>query len=223
RSVSCSYCHREHRGAGPIAETTDAHCSICHGDAEVMAAASLKGAKLPQDAFHLGMSQNVFQAPRPAGGFTNVMRGFAKDHPEFRVHTDKLRDPNTLKFNHALHLTSETIPKLPTGQKLNCVSCHTPEVAGVYFQPINFEKHCQVCHSLQFDPETPGLTLPHGDPEFVSAFLHSLSRQYADFAAHSGISRVEEQNQFAREKLQRLQARVATGEDFAKRVFFSTA
>jgi hypothetical protein len=223
RSVSCSYCHREHRGAGQIAATTDAHCSLCHGDAEVMVAASLKGAKLPHDAFHLGMSQTVFQAPRPHGGFTNVMRGFSKDHPEFRVHADKLRDPNTLKFNHALHLTSETVPKLPTGQKLSCVSCHTPEVSRVYFQRINFEKHCQVCHSLQFDPETPGLTLPHGDPEFVSAFLHSLPRQYADFAARSGISGAEEQNQFAREKLQRLQARVTTGEDFKKRVFFSTA
>ncbi|MGH8524805.1 MAG: hypothetical protein ACREXY_11485, partial [Gammaproteobacteria bacterium] len=154
---------------------------------------------------------------------TDVINRFSKDHPEFRLHTDKLRDPNTLKFNHALHLTSETIQRLPGGQKLACVSCHEPEAAGVYFQRIAFEKHCQACHSLQFDPETPGLTLPHGNPEFVSAFLHSLPRQYAEFAARSGITGIEKQNEFAREKLQRLQTRVVSGEDFEKRVFFSTA
>ena len=224
-NVSCSYCHQEHRGSGPMAATTDVHCGICHGDAEVMLAASAKGTRLPSDAFHSAgaRASNIFHTARPRGGFTDVINGFSKDHPEFRLRTDKLRDPNTVKFNHALHLTSETIQRLPGGQKLACVSCHEPEAAGVYFQRIAFEKHCQACHSLQFDPETPGLTLPHGNPEFVSAFLHSLPRQYAEFAARSGITGIEKQNAFAREKLQRLQTRVVSGEDFEKRVFFSTA
>jgi hypothetical protein len=224
RDISCSFCHAEHRGAGPIAATKDAHCSFCHGEVNVMAAASQKGTRLPPDVFHarIARGQNVFQAARPPGGFTNILRRFA-EHPEFRVHADRLRDPNTLKFNHALHLATETIPRLPSGQSLDCAFCHQPEASGVYFQRIHFENHCQVCHSLQFDPETPGLTLPHGNPEFISAFLHSLPRQYADFAARSGMTRTEEQQEFAREKLQRLQARVATGEDLEKRVFFSTA
>jgi hypothetical protein len=76
---------------------------------------------------------------------------------------------------------------------------------------------------LQFDPETPGLALPHGNPEFVSAFLHSLSKQYAEFAARSGVTSAAQQSEFARQKLQRLQGRVVSGEDFEKRVFFSTA
>jgi hypothetical protein len=224
-NISCSHCHREHRGSGLMAATTDAHCGFCHSDATVMTAASSKGMKLPPEVFSLTgpHSPSVFQAPRPRGGLTNVMGRFSEDHPEFRLHTDKMRDPNTLKFNHALHLTGETVPKLPTGQKLNCVSCHQAEAAGIYFQRINFEKHCQACHSLQFDPETPGLTLPHGNPEHVSAFLHSLPKQYADFAARSGTAGVEAQNQFAQQKLRRLQARVVSGEDFEKRVFFSTA
>lgn len=224
-NVSCSHCHPEHRGAGPIAATTDAHCGLCHGDAEVMLTASVKGTRLPADAFHSAAAhdQSVFQVPRPRGGFTNVMRRFSEDHPEFRLHTDVLRDPNTLKFNHALHLTSETVRKLPRGQKLDCGFCHQPETAGVYFQRIRFEKHCQACHSLQFDPETPGLTLPHGNPEFVSAFLHSLPKQYADIAARAGITGAEQQNEFARQKLQRLRERVVSGEDFERRIFFSTA
>ena len=69
----------------------------------------------------------------------------------------------------ALHLTGKTIPILPGGQKLDCASCHQPDAAGIYVRRINFESHCQVCHSLQFDPETPGLTLPHGDADFVRA------------------------------------------------------
>jgi hypothetical protein len=59
---------------------------------------------------------------------------------------------------------------------------------------------------LQFDPETPGMALPHGNPEFVSAFLHSLPKQYAEFAARSGVAGTVQQSDFARQKLQRLQA-----------------
>ena len=233
RDLSCSFCHAEHRGAGPMAATTDAQCILCHGDAGVMAAAAIKGAGLPRAVIN-GLAAPSVPSPAlertvtasdsgPATGFTQVIHGFAQDHPEFRVHIDKLVDPDTLKFNHARHLTSETIPKLPGGQKLNCNSCHQPDAAGVYFRRINFEQHCQVCHALQFDPETPALTLPHGQPALVTAFLHSLPRQYVDFAARSGITRAAEQNQFAQEKLQRWQTRVATGETFEQRVFFSTA
>jgi len=225
RDISCSFCHAEHHGAGPMPSTTDAHCTLCHGDAAVMAAASAKGAGLPPDAFHSRVlpGRNDFHTSRPASGFTRVIHRFGSDHPEFRVHADRLRDPDTLKFGHALHLTGETIPKLPDGRKLDCAFCHQPDGAGVYFRRIHFENHCRVCHSLQFDSETPGLTLPHGDPDSVSAFLHSLPKQYSDFAVRSGITRGEEQKEFAQQKLQQLQARVTSGEDFEKRIFFSTA
>ena len=203
RNISCSFCHQEHRGAGPIAAPTDGHCTLCHGNAETM----------------LASSKIVAASP----GGSGIARNFAADHPEFRVQSEKRRDPDTLKFNHVLHLSGETIPKPPNGEKLDCRFCHQPDAAGRYFRSIKFENHCQACHSLQFDPETPDLSLPHGNPDFVSAFLHSLPRQYADFAARSGMARPAEQNQFAQEKLQRLQARVGTGEDFEKRVFFSTA
>jgi predicted CXXCH cytochrome family protein len=233
RDISCSLCHAEHLGVGPIAATTDAHCTLCHGDAATMAAAAAKGASLPPEVFQ-GLAAQVERSPgrsrdgaaddsRPAVGFTQIIHSFAKAHPEFRVHSDQRRDQNTLKFNHALHLTGKTIPVLPDGQKLDCAACPQPDAAGIYFRRIHFESHCQVCHSLQFDPETPGLTLPHGDADFVRAFLRSLPKQYVDFAARSGLTPATGLNQFAQEKLQRLQARVASGEDFERRVFFSTA
>jgi hypothetical protein len=206
--VSCSFCHREHRGAGPMAASTDTHCMLCHGDADAMLTATGKNADAAKTA---------------TVAVRGVVRNFATDHPEFRVHTAKLRDSNTLRFNHALHLTGGTIPKLKNGQKLDCRFCHETDATGRYFRPMKFENQCQVCHSLQFDPETPGLTLPHGNPDFVSAFLHSLPRQYADFAARSGMTRSTEQEQFVQDRLQRLRGRVGLGEDFEKRVFFSTA
>jgi hypothetical protein len=208
RNLSCSFCHREHRGPGRMVASTDSNCAFCHGDADAILSATDKSRD----------TKGAAALPVHA-----VARNFASDHPEFRVHTQKLRDTNTLKFNHALHLTGETIPKLKSGEKLSCGFCHQADAGGRHFRPFKFENQCQICHSLQFDPETPGLTLPHGNPDFVSAFLHSLPRQYADFAGRSGVTRAAEQSQFAQERLQRLQARVGLGEDFEKRVFFSNA
>lgn len=215
RELSCSICHAEHRGAGRMAAPTDVHCAFCHGDADELAAAA-KGASSPA-------SVGTARFPRPSAGFTQVIHSFPGDHPEFRVHADKQRDPNPLKFGHALHLTGETIPKLPGGKKLECAFCHQPDATGAYQRPVNFENHCRVCHSLQFDAETPDLHLPHGDVAFVSAFLRSLPKQYADFAARSGVQGAEAQRQFAERKLRGLQTQVSSGEDFEKRVFFSTA
>ena len=200
RDVSCSYCHAEHQGTAALSVTKDSHCAFCHGDAALMATSSLKGSSM-----------------------TQVTHSFAGDHPEFRVHAEKRRDPNSLKFNHALHLGGGTIPKLPGNQKLDCIFCHQPDASGTFIRPVRFESNCRVCHSLQFDVETPELNLPHGNPEFVSAFLRSLPKQYADLAARSGVTGAEPQKQFVQQKIQRLQAEAGSGEALEKRVFFSTA
>jgi hypothetical protein len=189
--ISCSFCHVEHHGAA-MAATTDANCVFCHGDMVKMA---------------------VSRA-------TPVIHHFAEDHPQFRFITEKWRDPDTLKFNHALHLTGATIPKLPGGEKLDCAFCHRPDAAGAFMKPVNFENNCRVCHSLQFDPETPHLTLPHGSVEFVSAFLRSLPKQYADLASREGAT---DANGFVQQKLAGLRTQSGSGEDLERRIFFSTA
>ena len=163
--ISCSFCHAEHQGA-MIAATTDANCAFCHGNAQKMATFS-----------------SISSLQRDDGGKSiPVINHFAGDHPQFRFITEKLRDPDTLKFNHALHLTGATIPKLPGGEKLDCAFCHQPDAAGALMKPVAFERNCRVCHSLQFDPETPQLTLPHGSVEFVEAFLRSLPKEYLNLA-----------------------------------------
>jgi predicted CXXCH cytochrome family protein len=146
------------------------------------------------------------------------------DHPEFRVHTDGLRDPNTLRFGHALHLTAATIPNLPGGQKIDCVFCHKPDATGVFFQPLRFEQNCRVCHSLQFDPETPELTLPHGQPQFLIAFLNSLGRQYADYARDQrGLRRDGDVQNFVTARLQAVQDRFGSRGELEQRVLLGNS
>jgi hypothetical protein len=190
-AVSCSFCHAEHRGA-VMAATTDANCDFCHGDAAIMA-----------------VSRTV-----------PVIHHFATDHPQFRFLTEKMRDPDTLRFDHELHLTGSAIPKLPGGQKLDCAFCHQPDAAGAYMRPVEFEQSCRVCHSLQFDPETPQLQLPHGSAEFVSAFLRSLPKQYLNLAEKGSAP---DPTGFVEKKLAGLRAQFSSGEDLERRIFFSTA
>jgi len=189
--ISCSFCHVEHQGK-TMAATTDANCSFCHGK--------------PVKALSAHTSFPV--------------NHFATDHPEFRFLAEKLRDPDTLKFNHALHLTGSTIPKLPGGEKLDCAFCHQPDAAGAFMKLVAFEKNCRVCHSLQFDPETPQLQLPHGSAEFVSAYLRSLPKQYLNLAARQSVTDV---NRFVEQKLAGLRTQFGSGEDLERRVFLSTA
>ena len=106
---------------------------------------------------------------------------------------------------------------------LDCTFCHQRDALGALMRPIRFENHCQVCHSLQFDPDTPELRIPHGDVQFVSAFLHSLPQQYSDLARSKGITDAEQRKQFAARKLADLRAHLQPGEDFERRVFFSNA
>ena len=189
--ISCSFCHAEHHGV-IMAATTDVNCIFCHGNAATMAVSRT----------------------------TPVIHHFAGDHPQFRFIAEKSRDPDTLKFNHALHLTGTTIPKLPGGNKLDCSFCHQPDAAGAFMKPVNFENNCSVCHSLQFDPETPQLQLPHGSVDFVSAYLRSLPKQYLNLAAKENAS---DANSFVQQKLAGLRTQFGSGEDLEKRVFFSTA
>jgi hypothetical protein len=194
--ISCSFCHAEHQGK-VMAATTDVNCSFCHGDAAKMNSKAESGNS---------------QIP--------VIHHFAADHPQFRFLAEKLRDPDTLKFNHTLHLTGATIPNLPGGAKLDCTFCHQPDAAGAFMKPVAFEKNCRVCHSLQFDPETPQLMLPHGNADFVSSFLRSLPKQYLNLAAKENPA---DADNFAAKKLAGLRTQFGSGEELERRVFFSTA
>ena len=207
-AMSCSSCHEEHRGPGRMALPNDDRCAVCHGDPESMAGAR-------DQIVAAGFS------PSPEG--RAIASNFGGRHPTFRIHDLRMRDTNTLRFNHALHLTSSSVTSLSGGRAMNCVECHRADTSGEYIRGVNFEQDCSKCHSLQFDVDTPDLRLPHGEPEFVSAFLRSLPKQYADLAAKSGVSNSAEQNRIARDKVRRLLEHVGSGEELEKRIFFSNS
>src|SRR5438093_3300 len=97
-----------------------------------------------------------------------------------------------------------------------------PEPDGRYYQRISFTANCQTCHSLQFDPKNPELTLPHGNATAVRAFLRSLPTQYAELAVKKGFTKPNEIQAFVTKQMTQLRERVRSGEDFEQQVFFVT-
>jgi len=160
---------------------------------------------------------------RPKSGYTDVITAFDTDHPEFRQIRDGIRDENSLKFNHEVHLQTGKIPRV-----LNCTDCHERDGRGEYQRPITYEKHCVECHTLQFDPNTsadkskPGIYLPHGDPYYVRSFLRSLNIQYEEYGRiHEGITRREELDDYVKEKRDGIEKLYETGEKLERSVFFA--
>jgi hypothetical protein len=152
---SCSNCHVEHQGAFRLASTGDRACTQCHAD---------------------------LKTTRGESKFVSNIRGFDGSHPEFAVLRPGYSDPGTIKFNHQVHLKEDL--RGPQGPvQLKCADCHQPshESDRSYMTPVNYEKHCASCHTLQFDRRFSE-SAPHKDPKTVYDFV--LAKLTAYIAAH---------------------------------------
>jgi hypothetical protein len=221
---SCSVCHQEHLGPGPMLRVADSQCASCHSNSAVMEASAKKGTQLPPATFHLRphpAQQVVFEMPRPPRGYTQVVSAFAGDHPEFQLVREKARDPDVLRFNHQRHFATD-IPPVEKGRKLDCNYCHKPDPEGRFYQRINFAANCQACHALLFDKNNPQLHIPHGDVNLVRTFLRTLPAQYGDYARSQGKTREGDVQIFVAEQIRKLQAQFHTGEELERAVFFET-
>lgn len=218
--IACHECHKEHQNSGYMPEVDSGYCTSCHGSSELMAASRELGGNMDPHAFPsfaANGNKGIQPRVRPKGGHTDVITAFHTDHPEFRQIREAVKDTNTLKFNHAVHLRTGGMPR-----ELNCADCHEQDGRGEYQLPITYGKHCAGCHTLQFDPETPGLNIPHGDPRFVRSFLRSLNLQYEEFGRdREGITRREDLINYVREKREGVEKRFETGENLERAVFFS--
>jgi len=178
---SCSACHQEHQGPGPLRLVANSNCISCHGNTEIMQASAQKGMQLSPQAFHrhpVPSQQVVFELPRPSRGYTQTFSSFWNGHPEFQLEREKVRDPDydwkgnrdILRFNHQRHLA----PDIPwvNGKKLDCNYCHKPDAEGRYYQRITFAANCQACRSLQFDAKNADMKIPHGDVALADLFAH---------------------------------------------------
>jgi hypothetical protein len=223
---SCTACHHEHLGPGPMQPVTDSNCVACHGDAAIMAASAQKGLHLPAIDFNVKPKDNLlvyFHPPRPSMGYTLSFQSFERDHPAFQIQREHLTDPNTLKFDHKFHL-SENMPKVD-GHKLDCAYCHKPDNRGAYMQPINFAKNCQSCHELQIDPTEPKFQIPHptGDsqPNSVRDFLLTLPTQYQSFAIAKGITDPKLIEAYVNKQMMGIRKRTREGVDLVNEVYES--
>lgn len=221
---SCTACHQEHQGSGPMTRPNDSQCARCHADAHVMSASAEKGKQLAPSAFDFRPDggRNIFRTPRPENGFTALITSFAGDHPEFRIVADKLRETNTLKFNHRRHVAETNDIPLVNGQRLDCAFCHQPGPGGAFFQKISQEQNCRVCHSLQFDDRNPELTLPHGRAEHVRAFLRSLPTHYAELAQRKPGATQAGVDEFVVQQMTRLREQWTDGTNLEREVFFTS-
>lgn len=157
----CAECHRDHKGPLGLIRTDTTLCTDCHANVKAHA---------------------------PSSNMVNI-RDFAKDHPHFKLallgtdgkatrilqsETAKLKEQSGLKFPHDAHLDKKGV-KSPNGKVvMECKNCHTPDAAGVRFEPIKMEKHCKECHRLEFEPAVTTRTVPHGDPKLVMATLREF-------------------------------------------------
>jgi len=221
RGHACVQCHQEHVTSGPMLTTDSVNCVSCHGDAANMQASAESGRQMPPDAFPRPPSDGLvyFWPVRPVDGYTSVITAFDHGHPAFQIQRENLLDPDTLKFNHERHFQAD-VPPTARG-KLTCSSCHRPDATGAYLQRLSFERDCESCHSLQFDPRNPDLTIPHGDPEKVNGFLRTLPLQYAQLAEKRGIRGEAAVADFVQKQLVALRGSFISGEQLEKEVFFS--
>ncbi|MBS0656906.1 MAG: hypothetical protein JSR82_01505 [Verrucomicrobia bacterium] len=179
---SCTSCHREHLTAEKMVASTDSNCAACHNRTDLMAASAEKGRKIPASRFPTRPNDGLkyFKKDRPLNGYTQVFPKFDQGHPIFQIHEQNLKDPNPIRFNHWRHSQAD-IPVTSKGERANdCNFCHKPDGRG-NFQRISFEKHCADCHAIKFDPNTPGLEIPHGRPEQVREFLRALDVKYIEY------------------------------------------
>ena len=225
---SCSACHQEHQGSGPIKAVASSQCISCHGNGPTMDAAATKGKQIEPALFRRHpqpAQQVVFELPRPPQGFTRSFQNFWTDHPEFQINTDKaqnskVRDPDTLRFNHQRHFAADVPPIGKQGTKLDCNYCHQLDTEGRFMKRVTFAANCQTCHALQFDLNNPELTLPHGDSTAVLGFLRSLPTHYEDLAVQKGMP-PGQVRPFVEQQRRQLRSQFGSDQELIRAVFFT--
>jgi len=154
----CATCHLEHRGEiASLVDLGSGLCSDCHADLK---------SRVPETVLADASD-------------------FYTNHPQFRVQlvTDPEREAEEIElggelvetsgvmFNHLLHV-GQGVTGGEGGSKalVKCGDCHQLDSGGLYMKPINFEAHCQDCHTLNFDSQIKGQAV-HGPPERVRESL----------------------------------------------------
>ena len=170
RETPCSECHMEHRATAKLATMNDTKCVGCHSD--------LRAHEMPAA---VRTSVSLLAANPQLARVTS----FGDQHPDFTP----LADPDTLRFNHQLHLRASGILNASGKREvLQCTQCHklVDTKGKIDPKPVRFEQDCQRCHRLTFDMRFPELEVPHGgDPGLVYGFILAAYAGNRDIAGKS--------------------------------------
>ncbi len=158
----CATCHLEHNEPPQLVKQHQDLCAGCHRN-------------LPDDVSLEDAGDFLLDHPAFKVSLLQPQANDAGDiewTAQHRLLADAQSvDRSNLKFNHAAHLHTDGI-LTPEGKRaIECSECHQPEPGGARMQPISMDENCVGCHSLNFDPDDPGRTVQHGDPEAVMQAL----------------------------------------------------
>ncbi|MCI0516511.1 MAG: hypothetical protein L0Y45_01625 [Woeseiaceae bacterium] len=158
----CASCHLEHNEPPELVKRHQGLCADCHRNLPDDVALENAGDFLLD---HPGFKVSLLQPQVNASGETEWVL-------QHRLLADaQAADRSNLKFNHAAHLDEAGI-LAPEGRRvIDCAECHQPEPGGARMRPIRMDQNCAGCHSLNFDPDDPRRTVPHGDPDAVMQVL----------------------------------------------------
>lgn len=135
KALPCSACHSEHRGRVNIHAAGNQNCAECHADLKVNGRATV---------------------------FAPHIHSFEDGHPQFAALRESVRDPGTIKLNHAIHM--KPIRQGPLGPivQLECGDCHRP---AAYRYKAAWRFHPPVSHLQSYGPTVVVPESPLPDPD----------------------------------------------------------
>jgi len=166
----CATCHADHKGPVGIVRSDSGLCTDCHADLK----RRVPDTKLA-DATDFAKAHPEFKV--------TLWSGPGKDDVVRVVGTDKanLVERSHLRFPHEEHLRQSI--RGPKGRvNLECKSCHVPDTSGKSFEPINMQKHCLQCHTLEFEPAVTSRQVPHGS---ANEAMLTMQEFYASIALNN--------------------------------------
>jgi predicted CXXCH cytochrome family protein len=172
QGLRCASCHKEHNGDAYLIRQDQALCSDCHRDLSTKVDTELA------DIADFSESHPEF---RPL--LLSVDDAGKQEWKRITLNGPDVSHDTGMIFPHDVHLDSNGLQS-PKGERvLLCEDCHQTDASNSYMLPVEFEQHCQECHSLTFDPNTPERELPHSNLDAMSA---TLDEYYAYMALRGG-------------------------------------
>ena len=197
-TVRCASCHMEHNGAFDLQRLDQELCAECHtqlGDyAPNTRVREVSDFGSDHPDFRMTVPTDALEAPKPqrmqakTPDLTRNTRAL-----ERLKWTPDLKEISGVKFNHVRHVGREEL-KGQSGKLLDCGDCHQMDQAGKNMLSINFEQHCQSCHSISFDERFEKREAIHGDPV-------TMRSDILEFYTSKELERIEQQKRVRRERV----------------------